>query len=67
MQRLVLATLLLAFLAGIVAVFVLGVRAAVRDGGLVPREAEGSSVRKLAFVALFLLIAGVSTGLLGGL
>lgn len=67
MQRLVLAALLLAVLAGIVAVFGLGLRASAREGGIVPRQTEGSSVQKLAFVALVLLIAGVSTGILGGL
>ena len=67
MQRLVLAVLLLAVAVGVVAVFALGVRATAREGRLVPRESEGSSVQKLAFAALFLLIAGVSTGLLGGL
>jgi ABC-type nickel/cobalt efflux system permease component RcnA len=67
MQRLVLAALLLAIIAGFVAVLVLGVRATVRDGGMIPRESEGSSLQKLAFAALVLLIAGVSTGLLGGL
>ena len=67
MQRLVLAALLLAIVIGIVAVFVLGWRATVREGGGFPRDTEGSTVQKLAFVALVLLIAGVSTGLLGGL
>ena len=67
MQRLVLAVLLLALIAGVVAVFVLGWRATVREGGGLPRETEGGSVQKLAFAALVLLIAGVSTGLLGGL
>ena len=67
MQRLVLAVLLLAIAVGVIAVFALGVRSMVREGNLVPRESEGGSVQKLAFAALFLLIAGVSTGLLGGL
>lgn len=67
MQRLVLAALLLAVIVGVVAVFALGVRATRREGSLVPRESEGGPVQKLAFAALFLLIAGVSTGLLGGL
>lgn len=66
MQRLFLAMLLLGIVSGAIAIFVLGWRATVREGGL-PRGSEGSSVQKLAFVALFLLIAGVSTGLLGGL
>ena len=67
MQRLVLAALLLAIAVGVVAVFVLGVRATAREGRLMPRQSEGTGVQKLAFAALFLLIAGVSTGLLGGL
>ncbi len=67
MQRLILAVLFLGAIAAILAVLVLGVRATVRDGGAVPRESEGGPVQKLAFAALFLMIAGVSTGLLGGL
>jgi hypothetical protein len=67
MQRLVLAALLLAILAGVVAILGLGLRSAAREGSLVPAESEGSNVQKLAFAALILLIAGVSTGLLGGL
>lgn len=67
MQRLVLAALLLAIIAGVVAIFGLGLRAAAREGRLLPSEPEGTSVQKIAFAALILLIAGVSTGLLGGL
>jgi hypothetical protein len=67
MQRLVLAALLLAILAGIVAIFGLGIRSAAREGSLIPARSEGSNMQKLAFAALVLLIAGVSTGLLGGL
>lgn len=67
MQRLVLAALLLGILGGIVAIFGLGVRSAARDGNMIPAQTEGNSVQKLAFAALILLIAGVSTGLLGGL
>jgi hypothetical protein len=67
MQRLVLAALLLAMVSGLVAVFALGLRASVRRGQLVPQEAEGTAVQKVAFAALVLLILGVSTGLLGGL
>lgn len=67
MQRLVLAALILALIGGIVAVFVLGWRATARERGVVPFESEGSSVQKLAYVALLLLIAGVSSGLVGGL
>jgi hypothetical protein len=66
MQRLVLAALLLSIVAGFVAVFALGVGVSLRQG-VIPRESEGSIVQKLAFAALVLLIAGVSTGLLGGL
>ncbi len=67
MQRLVLAALLLAIIAGFVAVLVLGMRVAAREGRLSPGAPEGTSVQKIAFAALILLIAGVSTGLLGGL
>jgi hypothetical protein len=67
MQRLILATLILSAAIGVISVFALGVRASLRDGALVPRTTEGTNVQKLAFIALFLLIAGVSTGLVGGL
>lgn len=67
MQRLVLAALLLAVVAGLATVFALGWRAVVREGGGTRRESEGSGVQKLAYLALILLIAGVSTGFLGGL
>ena len=67
MQRLILAALFLGAIAAVIAVLALGWRATARDGGIVPRESEGGSVQKVAFAALFLLIAGVSTGILGGL
>ena len=67
MQRLVLAALLLAIFAGVVAIFGLGLRSVAREGRLLPSEPEGTNVQKIAFAALVLLIAGVSTGLLGGL
>lgn len=67
MQRLVLAALILAVVGGIAVVFALGVRATAREGGASPPDSEGGPVQKLAFAALILLIAGVSTGLLGGL
>lgn len=67
MQRLVLAVVLVALVAGIVAVLTLGWRDAMREKGRLPAVSEGTQMQKLAFAALFLLIAGVATGLLGGL
>jgi hypothetical protein len=67
MQRLFLAALLLAIAAGVVAALAVGLRETYREVQVIPRESEGSRVQKLAFVALVLLIAGVSSGLLGGL
>ena len=67
MQRLVLAALLVAIVGGAVAVLALGLRATVHERGWASHGSEGSAMQKLAFAALVLLIAGVSTGLLGGL
>ena len=69
MQRLVLAVLLLAVLVGLLAVVALGVRAAVRSGSDAAERGKFGvvTVRKLAFAALIVLIAGASVGLLGGL
>lgn len=66
MQRLALAVLLLALIAGVLWLASAGVRAAVRPDG--PLRAEGGvTLQKLAYAALFVLILGVSTGWLGGL
>jgi hypothetical protein len=67
MQRLYIAALLLMVLGSIVWILGLGVRQAAREGRLTPARTEGNSVQKLAYIALILLIAGVSTGYLGGL
>ena len=69
MQRLVLAVLLLAVLAGVVAVLASGLRAAVRARSEAAGDepSEGATVQKLAYAALLLLILGTSTGVLGGL
>lgn len=67
MQRLVVAALLLAVVSGLVAIFALGLRAKRSEPDGLPVESEGGSLQKLAFAALFLLIAGVSTGILTGL
>ncbi|MBM9594795.1 hypothetical protein [Roseitranquillus sediminis] len=69
MQRLVLAVLILALLAGLVVVLALGLRAAARSGGAAFESGEfgNTTLQKLAYAALFVLIVGVSVGLLGGL
>ena len=66
MQRLVLAVLLLALLIALLSVAAAGVRASLGPGGRL-RDDGGALLQKLAYVALFLLIFGVSTGWLGGL
>ena len=72
MQRLVLATLILALLAGGIALAVASARAAVRlgvDRGTAVARARvgGEAMQKLSYVGLILLILGVATGWLGGL
>ena len=67
MQRLVLALLLLAVAAGLAALLFGGLRSATRDAQTGEPETRGGIMRKVAFAALFILIAGAALGLLGGL
>ena len=66
MARLVLAILILGAAAGGISVLVLGLRATLRESNEAG-PGGGMTVQKLAFVALMLLILGVSVGWLGGL